>query len=302
MNLTPGDRPSDVYAAVAARCVSILTALCGDQAATARDRAVASLWLDYGITRSTVKRQTMTFAYSSEVFGFRKQLWDDLVRPLHQQALAGQIPRNPLEYEGDQGFAASLLMAKTIWRALSGVVEGAASGMAWIKDVSSLLAKHERPVTWDSPSGFPVYHAYKDSPFKQVRTFLGRRQVQLAIVTEEGPKLLPHKQRSAAAPNVIHSLDAAHLHLTTAAMANQGVAQLAMIHDSFGCPPGHVETLATTLRREFVGMYERFCIFEELHRRALEALPEEAHPELPAPPAKGTLDIAQVLDSDYVFC
>lgn len=301
VNLTPGEKPSDVYAAVAASVSRLLHALSTDASSSGRDQAVARLLLNHGVTRSTVKRQTMTFAYSSEVFGFRQQLYADLIYPLHRKVLSGELPYNPLEYEGDRGWYASLLMAKCIWKALQGVVHGAADGMQWIKTLAATLATHGQPMRWVTPSGFPVVHAYRESKSRQLRSFLGRKIVWLRL-NEPTNRLLVHKQRSASAPNVIHSLDAAHLHLTVAAMERRGLPQLAMIHDSFGAPPGHVETLAQVLREEFVNMYENYDIFAELLANARGVLPESALDELPEITVKGDLAISSVLSSPYFFC
>jgi DNA-directed RNA polymerase len=164
--------------------------------------------------------------------------------------------------------------------------------MQWIKEIATSQAKLGRPLEWTSPSGFPVVMGYYETNAKRIETFLGRKRVKLNVA-EHTSKLQAHKQRSAAAPNVIHSLDAAHLHLTVAAMLRQGVPQLCMIHDSFGTVPGHTETLATTLRKEFVQMYEDYDIFDALRTRA------GAEIELPL---QGSLDIRSVMESPYFFC
>jgi DNA-directed RNA polymerase len=243
----------------------------------------------------------MTYPYSSEVFGFREQIQGDIMAPLARAALRGQP--HPFGDENG-GWRAALLLAKVIWQALGAVVTKAGEGMTWLKDVASLMAKYQKPVEWRSPSGFHVIHSYREPSTKQLNLVLGGASVRL-VAAERGnhrSKLLRHKQRNGIAPNLIHSQDAAHLHLTVNAMVDKGVSDLAMIHDSFGTQPGNVELLSSTLRETFVEMYERHCPFEEVRSRCLGALPEDLHGLLPPVPTRGTLDIKQVLESPYVFC
>ena len=51
----------------------------------------AQKWL-FGVGRSTVKRNVMTFAYSSQERGFGDQLIEDLMQPLRKAVAYGQIP------------------------------------------------------------------------------------------------------------------------------------------------------------------------------------------------------------------
>lgn len=243
----------------------------------------------------------MTFAYSSELFGFRDQIGMDIMRPLKRALLEGRISEHPF---GDEAgaFRASLVLAKAIWEALQTVVVAAASGMKWLKDTAGVLAKHKLGVEWTSPSGFPVTHRYMEGTEKQVGLTFGKTRVRVLTATNEGKKLVSHKQRSAMAPNFIHSQDAAHLHLTTCAMAERGIEDLAMIHDSFGTQAGHVETLQGVLRETFVGMYRDHDPFVAVHDYAQAVLPPEKHKLICPPPARGNLDIEAVLDSPYVFC
>ena len=69
VNLIPGEAPRDIYQAVADR-VNELIKDC--------DEPEAKLWRDYGVGRKTVKRNVMTFGYSSEQYGFANQIMEDL--------------------------------------------------------------------------------------------------------------------------------------------------------------------------------------------------------------------------------
>lgn len=65
-----------------------------------------------------------------------------------------------------------------------------------------------------------------------------------------------------------------------------------MIHDSYGVHARYAEVLAATLREEFVRLYEE--------HDPVGALCEK-YPVLGDPPSKGSLDLREVLKSDYFF-
>ena len=48
-------------------------------------------------------------------------------------------------------------------------------------------------------------------------------------------------------------------------------------------------------------MYERHDVLEDFRNDVLAMLPEEAHGDVPPTPAKGSLDIREVLRSDFFF-
>lgn len=299
VNLLPADRPADVYAVVADRVRGLLRSLAGS--AEDSESLVANQWLDYGVERGTIKRQVMTFLYGSEVYGFKRQLKKDLMDPLKRKVLLGQLGKHP--FDGDDGsFKACLLMARVIWQAVQSVFPRTVSGMAWLHDAGSLCAKHGLGVEWTTPSGFPAVQRYERGDTKEVRFTLGRASARLNLATDERKKLVSHKQRNGLPPNFIHSLDASHLHLTVCAMAERGVRDMAMIHDSFGTHAGNTELMARTLRETFVQMYTENDPLDAVYRWALQALPGKSGEKLAPPPTKGGLDISGVLSSPYFFC
>lgn len=76
-----------------------------------------------------------------------------------------------------------------------------------------------------------------------------------------------------AAPNFIHSRDAAHLAMTATEMAQRGVRHFTFIHDSFGVPSGAAEILFTVLRDVFYTLYAGDVLkdlegfIKDMHRR-----------------------------------
>jgi len=96
-------------------------------------------------------------------------------------------------------------------------------------------------------------------------------------------------------------MDAAHLMLSVATARDNGIDNFAMIHDSFGTHAANAEMFGACLRHAFVDMYEDVDVLTDFRKSIIAMLPEERHDEVPPVPAKGTLDLQQVKDSDFFF-
>ena len=282
-------------------------------------RNIAARWLDYGIDRSVVKRNVMTFAYSSEVFGFKHQLLSDLMQPLADEVLEGKRQEHPFGEDG--GFKASLYLAKIVWQAVNIVVSQAARGMKFFQAIAGLLAHEKKEMIWTTPVGFPVVHKYNDWQTKTVELFLYDRKlpvieastkdkvededvfrrVKMNIRTQPEETIKKSKQKSAVAPNVIHSMDAAHLLLTVLRAKREGIESFSLIHDSFATHAADTERFFRLIREEFVHMYEEHDVFWTIWQQAYEVLSEEGRDKLPRLPTKGVLDLQEVIQSDYAF-
>jgi len=106
----------------------------------------------------------------------------------------------------------------------------------------------------------------------------------------------PRGAYTGIAPNYIHSHDAAHMKMCINKMADAGISQFSMIHDSFGCPAPQVPIMRQIIKEQFYVQHENI---------QLEALKEDVErllgAECPEPPAPGDFDISRVLDSEYLF-
>jgi DNA-directed RNA polymerase len=104
---------------------------------------------------------------------------------------------------------------------------------------------------------------------------------------------------SAASPNFVHSLDASALTLTVDNCLDQGITDFAMVHDSYATHSPNMPKLNDELRSAFVSMYEDNDVLHDLYTNAVTALPKGV--EVPTPPTKGSLNLREVLKSDYFF-
>jgi len=329
VSLLPCEKPADLYQTVADRVVAEMTKEAEEGSELARQ------YLEVGINRSTVKRNVMTFAYSSEQFGFRQQLMDDLMAPLNERVFTGKLTTNPFAVfrkdketglptdELDGGFTASGYIAAKVWQAVTETVTKATEGMDFFKRLAATLAHERQPLIWTTPLGLPVMHKYSiwenktvqlalydrkvpvtEAASKDRLTLDGKgvlRRVELNIRTAPTDRIDKDKARSAVAPNVIHSMDGSHLMLTVLNAEAEGMMDFALIHDSFGVHAGRTQRFFDIIRESFVEMYSDYCPFEEVMDYARSVLSDEGIEKLPAVPEKGDMDLTDVLLAPYAF-
>lgn len=314
VNLVPSERPADIYQSVA-DLVSKAVKADADKGDTLAGKVIAQ-----GITRSLVKRNVMTFAYSSGQFGFKQQLLSDVMGPLALKVMAGELEEHPYAIDGDGGYLAAGYLAKQSWQAVNSLVHKASEGMRWFQSVAQGLAHEAKPLIWYTPVGLPVMHRYDEFDYKRVKLFLHDRSVTLDKKTTEDridsegrllknvklevrtkPKgtIDKRKARNAVAPNIIHSLDAAHLMLAVLDATDCGITSFSMIHDSFATHASDTPVFFQVIREAFVNMYEQYDPFEAIRTEALEAIDDKAR--IQPVPEKGTLDLHGVIDSLYAF-
>lgn len=324
VNLLPSDNVQDIYGIVAERVIEMLKrdAIGGTanemQLITDKDsgeiterlklgtRTLAPQWLQFGVTRGVTKRSVMTLAYGSKEFGFRQQVLDDTIQP------AIDSGKGTMFTHGGQ---AAGYMAKLIWEAVSVTVVAAVEAMNWLKSAAKLLAaevkdkktkeilRHRCAVHWVTPDGFPVWQEYR----KPIQTrlnliFLGQFRLQPTINTNRDSGIDAHKQESGIAPNFVHSQDGNHLRATVVyAYEEYGIESFALIHDSFGTIPADAANLFRAVREMMVKTYEHNDVLADFYQQFADQLHESQLEDMPELPAKGDLDLQEILKSDFAF-
>jgi len=96
---------------------------------------------------------------------------------------------------------------------------------------------------------------------------------------------------NAAAPNLVHALDASHLIRVVNAAASEGITSIAVVHDSFGSLAPQARELHRIIRTQFAELYSQ-DVLADLRDAAGSSEPI---------PAKGSLDPWDVLHSEYAF-
>lgn len=306
VSLVPSDAPTDVYQTVADIMLPLV------QADAEAGDSVAQLVLKNGINRSLIKRQVMTRFYSSEVYGFKKQIMSDTMDKLAVKVMRGELTEHPYDIEGDGGYACAGYIAKKVWEAIAQVARDANEGMQWFQHVAGLLAHEGKPMTWTTPLGLPIVHQYNEVAVKQVKLTLGDSEIpvldhkpvsriDLSIATPIPSRIKKSKAKSACAPNVIHSMDASHLLLTVLKAVDEGITDVLLIHDSFATNAAQTGRFFDIIREAMVEMYENYCPFEVIYQEAYAALSDEGRAKLPPVPKKGSLDLNGIKESLYAF-
>ena len=302
VNLIPQDKPNDIYQAVADKVIGYVEA--------EKDLPVAQTWMRFGIDRKIVKRNVMTYGYSSKLFGFQDQLIDDIMRPLDRAVKTGDLDEHPFGDFASQREAA-LYLARKNWDAINEVISSAKEGMAFLQTLCGLMADQNEHMHWFTPVQFPAAQWYPRRNTKKVKVYLHdrvanvRRRTQVTLKDVVGKTVDKRKSKTAIAPNYIHSMDSAHLVQTVIQMINTRpvVKDFMLIHDSFATTPAQTEKLYHGIREAFVFMYEDRQYYSELLETCMNRLHDKWVPtdNIPPLPSTGTMDVTLVLESKYCF-
>ncbi|KAK4693186.1 hypothetical protein P7C71_g4164, partial [Lecanoromycetidae sp. Uapishka_2] len=277
VNLEPGQRPSDIYTAVA----ELVKAEVATEAAQGKQLAKA---LDGKITRKVVKQTVMTNVYGVTFTGAKRQV---------RKQLDELIESFPETYEVNRAAAAPYI-ARKIFSALATMFNGAHDIQYWLTDcaarISESLApeqvayierasKGEKPfnsfkttqlkgnpkneltsfkstVIWTTPLKMPVVQPYRKKSSRRIETNLQKITIMNRSAADPVHKA---KQLQAFPPNFIHSLDATHMFLT-ALKCNEVDLTFAAIHDSFWTHAGDVNIMNRIIRDAFIRMHSEDII------------------------------------------
>ena len=261
-----------------------------------------------GLTRGILKRNVMTYGYSSQKYGFADQLFEDTIKKIDDLVLRNQIDKNPFgETPFGQRKAAEFLAAIN-YDAVSSVLSSVNSGMSFFRKLVGALAHEGKHFKFKNQVGFPMHQKYTHWNVKKVRIFLFDRETkiykrsQVSVRLDSKQKVDKKKSKSAISANIIHSCDSAHLLATVIAMHKKGCNDFFMIHDSFGCLPNQCNKMFDTVRETFVNQYENYCLYTDVLNQVKKQLSDEGIKKLDVEiPEKGNLDLRAIMESDYCF-
>ena len=297
VNLTPSDKCEDVYQLIAD---TVCKHLKGDYTPEAK------LWLDYGVTRKTVKRNAMCYGYSSLPRGMADQIIEDLMEPLQKLVNYGKLDKHPFGDYRSQAHHARYL-AQINYDCIKATLSSVAEGMTFLQSYSHALAKEGKPVRFTSPSGFPVVQRYNKAASKpqRVRIFLYDRAAKQSKHTRinlqrDTNSIDSRKAKAGIAANFVHALDSAHMSLSILRGLENGITDYFMIHDSFGTLPADTWTFWHCIRSSLVEMYDDNCVFANYEAECRDRLNVANMPLAPVP-KKGDLVVREILESEYCF-
>jgi len=221
--------------------------------------------------RKCTKRTVMTIPYNAKPFSNRSYIRDAL-------------KEKGIEVEKEE----LTEVVKAVRDAMEVVVPGPMKVMRWIeKEVARAIKGGAKELTWMTPSGFEVTQRLMKMNVKIIELkLLGRCRVHIAD-GEKGVDLNHHK--NATAPNLIHSLDASLLHLSTLKFN----APIALIHDSVLCRATDMSVLSHLVRDTYMHLFAEHDYLNTF-AEAIGAKDE--------PPIIGDLQPESVIESTYFFC
>jgi DNA-directed RNA polymerase len=273
VNLEPGDRPADVYSAVAN--------LVKEKIAEDKEKGhVLATFLSDKITRKTVKQTVMTNVYGVTFVGAKAQVRKQIV------AAHPNLPDNEKINAGNL----STYIVMQIFSGLSSMFRGAHDIQYWFGECASRismcltpeqlsrlaaewprltsraavsesdrytppsiedLVQFKSSVIWTNPLHMPIVQPYRTSKAKIVTTNM--QQVSLSEPHRSDP-VSKRKQLQGFPPNFIHSLDATHMLLSALRCDELGLS-FAAVHDSFWTHACDIGTMNTVLRDTFIRIH-----------------------------------------------
>jgi len=281
VNLTDSELPSDIYQDVADVLLSKLNTISNTR--TDQTGQYARVWLQANITRKLTKRPVMTLPYGSTRQSCKEYIYEWMLDN-----------RSAFPEDDRELFGLALFLTPLVWDSIGEVVIAAREAMTWLQKISSeVLKKHNEPLTWLSPAGFPVYQAYAKTDKVRISTMIAGSTVARVQITSAVPtcEVNRRKQRTGVAPNFIHSVDSSHMVKTINAI---NLHSYAMIHDDFGTHAGNTEALWKQIRTTFVDMYTSHDPLASWQT----AQNLEYEKDLPI---RGDLNINEVLNSAFFF-
>lgn len=295
-NLLPAERPNDIYAQVAGVTTESLRACSpANWHGIARETRPLSVyeveyfkegWLAHEINRALTKRCVMTLPYGSKKFSMGRFIKGDYMMVKH-----------PEEFSVDDYTDAATFLGDFVWDAIGKVAVKAVEGMSYFQGCARAITrgKNVEFIHWTAMTGLPIVQDYWKKEYVQFRAVRGGTTKLKCLVETDKIDKLGHA--NGIAPNVVHSLDAAHLTFVTLAAAEIGIESFAMIHDDYGTHAADTATLFRLIREKFVEMYQA----DPFSQIANELESQAVAKYIPSRPAYGSLDLEQVKSSEYFF-
>lgn len=314
VNLTDGNKPSDIYAKVAERLEEKLnehirndtednaSAISNSNSGIANlgrtvldSKYLAKCWINLGINRKLTKRPVMVLPYGGTMLSCREYIQEYLTDNYSPNFLWKHftIGENPT----DCIFKVSVWLSKYLWESIQETLKAATVGMDYLRKIARIITASKQYIEWLTPAGLLVRQAYNSRKKKMIRTELYGSILKVTVNIDQ-ESLDTQRQLNGICPNFIHSLDAACLMLYLTKCKKEGIDSFMTVHDCYGTLAPDTDMSAKLLREAFVEIY-RQPILENFTSDVLAEIDENI--EIPALPDKGELDIEEVLMSSYFF-
>jgi len=243
-----------------------------------REKLFSIYWLNIDNPkdqRKVVKRNVMTLGYGGTAYGMGQQIIDDT--------------RDMSEYLRDKEHLWGAMLGDLVFETCYEKLKGPARMLRMFQELAQRSNDNNVFLQWTTPvTNFPVVQAYRKPTIIRTKLKYGEEELKVQLQTWEETTIDKDSQKTGAAPNIVHSFDAAHLTMTVVSAPYQ----MTVVHDSFGTLPGNMDDLFYRVREQFVEFYKS---------KPLEKLLSELNCK-DLIPERGNLDVGQIVYSDYAFC
>ena len=283
-NVTPSVKPQDLYSEV----ITVLERRLNAEDRSVTHKELAQGWLSFGLDRGLAKRPVMTRVYNATRHSARiyVQDWADT-----------KARKTGTKYPSSRNDESTLwFLTMHLWEAMEEVISSTQCGQDWLTEIARVFSDENKSIWWTNPLGFPIRQFYPRWLTVNLKTSIGERYRQTAMV-EELPKPLKRKMLAGFAPNYIHSLDAAAMMLTVVKCREAGVPSMSCVHDSFATHAADADMLAQATREAYRDIFSS-DLMENLRIELQQQVPSAMLPNIPP---TGTLDPNEVLESPYFF-
>lgn len=271
---------------------------------------VAEWWRSLGIGRADTKAIVMTYLYGSTEYGNRDSIQeriDKRAEEILEKQLEPYFDRQGADVWKDHRAKAITVMVRLTRGAMGVVCPSTVATMDYVQTMAESLGARDIPLKVRNPLGFEFYQDNPNTQSKQVKVHENGKCVLsmwYRVNVTDGKKLNERKMKAGAAPNFIHTHDAAHLCMSTLACADEihslegagADVYFHHIHDSMATQCADTPCLETSIRSSFCDMYADTDLLRDLWE-----LNGGAENHLAEPPKQGELDVREVMKSNYFF-
>jgi DNA-directed RNA polymerase, mitochondrial len=274
------------------------------------------IFKDIKLTRGDIKGPFMTKNYNVSIFGMSEQLKSKFKKVNKKKNTLYMVPTNYgyISLKRKQVFTLASLIDKQIFVSFPTLKVL----YDYFKEVIKLTLVVNIPTVWFTPAGLKITQFYNVSVQNKVSIRFGNKAQKIVLKTATD-KLDKKKQIQAIIPNIVHSLDSAHLINILNSSSDFDLNQILPIHDCFGVHPNDINKLTYLVKREFITLYTENNFLEKYHNRLIQALkdnnyniltdkdnkeyilPKNKKYYIPIIPKFGKLDLTKIIESKYII-
>ena len=225
------------------------------------------------LTRKIIKRSVMTIPYNISMVGVSEQLMEHFEEMWVLKDRFIKIPGSATEHGNEIVLTPSQYgnLSKIIYQVLTIELPSLKMLTDYFNSMIDIFINLNLPISWITPAGLKI--SYSNIKFKSIRIKANilptMRTSTIKLPTDSFDKLT---MKRSFMPNLIHSLDAANVHLLLANIATLNLP-VYTVHDCFAGTPNNMLTMEKLVKEAFIDIYfkdEGYLL--KLHKHFVESI------------------------------